>query len=88
MVWSSSFKWSGMDGMDGMDVSSPLLANNWSSYLLADNWVICRFRDRRIYLAGLSELFLVGGCVKKVGGCEELKTEREGGLHARFLHLN
>ena len=36
----------------------------------------------------LSELFLVGGCVKKVGGCDELKTEREGGLHARFLHLN
>ena len=24
--------------------------DNWSSYLLADNWVICRFRDRRIYL--------------------------------------
>ena len=38
--------------------------------------------------AGLSELFLVGGCVKKVGGCDELKTEREGGLHTRFLHLN
>ena len=39
-------------------------------------------------LSGLSELFLVGGCVKKVGGCDELKTEREGGLHTRFLHLN
>ena len=39
-------------------------------------------------LSGLSELFLVGGCVKKVGGCDELKTERKGGLHARFLHLN
>ena len=38
--------------------------------------------------SGVSELFLVGGCVKKEGGCDELKTEREGGLHARFLHLN
>ena len=37
---------------------------------------------------GLSELFLLGGCVKKVGGCDELKTKREGGLHSRFLHLN
>ena len=37
---------------------------------------------------GLSELFLIGGCVKKVGGCDELKMERKGGLHARFLHLN
>ena len=35
--------------------------------------------------AGLSEIFLVGGCVKKVGGCDELKTKREGGLHPRFL---
>ena len=26
---------------------------------------------------GLSELFLVGGCVKKVGGCDELKTEQD-----------
>ena len=41
-----------------------------------------------MFKAGLSELFLVGGCVKKVGGCDELKTEREGGLHTRFLHLN
>ena len=39
-------------------------------------------------VSGLSELFLVGGCVKKVGGCDELKTERKGGLHTRFLHLN
>ena len=38
--------------------------------------------------AGLSELFLVGGCVKKVGGCDELKTGQEGGLHTRFSHLN
>ena len=38
--------------------------------------------------AGLSELFLVGGCVKKVGGCDELKTGQKGGLHTRFLHLN
>ena len=37
-------------------------------------------------ITGLSELFLVGGCVKKVGGCDELKTEREGGLHFTFLH--
>ena len=63
--------------------------------VLCQNFQCCLFLMEAnrgfIYKAaftGLSELFLEGGCVKKVGGCGELKTEREGGLHSRFLHLN